>query len=73
MFLFGAPGVGKGTFSSLLQRDLNMLHLSTTGEIRKIVRGGNAKGVEKRLINHLRKVILAGGLITDDLLIELIR
>jgi adenylate kinase len=28
-FLFGAPGVGKGTYAKLLRKDLNYNHLST--------------------------------------------
>lgn len=28
-FIFGAPGVGKGTYAKLLQKDLQFNHLST--------------------------------------------
>ena len=28
-FLFGAPGVGKGTYAKLLRKDLNFNHVST--------------------------------------------
>ena len=28
-FLFGAPGVGKGTYAKLLRKDLNYNHVST--------------------------------------------
>ena len=37
--LFGAPGVGKGTFAKLLVKDLNYNHISTGDEIRKILKG----------------------------------
>jgi len=28
-FLFGAPGVGKGTYAKMLKKDLNFNHIST--------------------------------------------
>ena len=36
--LFGAPGVGKGTFAKLLKKDLKFNHISTGDEIRKIIK-----------------------------------
>jgi adenylate kinase len=71
--LFGAPGVGKGPFARLLQKDLKMFHLSPSTEIRSIIRGGNSGGIEIQLIEKLRKVVKSGGLITDDLMMELIK
>jgi adenylate kinase len=29
MFLFGAPGVGKGTYAKILSKDLQYNHIST--------------------------------------------
>jgi adenylate kinase len=29
LFLFGAPGVGKGTYAKMLRKDLNYNHIST--------------------------------------------
>jgi adenylate kinase len=39
MFLFGAPGVGKGTYAEKLSKDLSLNHVSTGEEIRKILKG----------------------------------
>lgn len=39
IFLFGAPGVGKGCFAKFLRNDLKMNHISTGDEIRKILKG----------------------------------
>ena len=39
LVLFGAPGVGKGTFAKLLVKDLKFNHISTGDEIRKIIKG----------------------------------
>jgi adenylate kinase len=65
-FLFGAPGVGKGTYAKMLQNDLGLLHLSTGDEIRKILRGNSSKGLEPFLVERLRKIVRTGGLISDD-------
>jgi len=39
LVLFGAPGVGKGTFAKLLIKDTQYNHVSTGDEIRKILKG----------------------------------
>jgi adenylate kinase len=43
LVLFGAPGVGKGTFAKLLVKDLKYNHISTGDEIRKILKGNVLK------------------------------
>ena len=40
-FIFGAPGVGKGTYAKMLEKDLNLVHISTGNEIRKILKQEN--------------------------------
>lgn len=37
-FIFGAPGVGKGTYASMLVKDLSLSHISTGDEIRKYLK-----------------------------------
>lgn len=39
IFIFGAPGVGKGTYAKMLKKDLQLNHISTGDEIRKILKG----------------------------------
>ena len=53
-FLFGAPGVGKGTYAKLLRKDLNFNHVSTGDEIRKILKGTVANTFDKNLIEKIR-------------------
>jgi len=50
IFLFGAPGVGKGTFAKLLGKDLKLNHVSTGDEIRKIIKGKASAAFDKNLI-----------------------
>lgn len=49
-FIFGAPGVGKGTYAKLLRKDLHFNHISTGDKIRKILKGSASSGFDKKLI-----------------------
>ena len=53
LVLFGAPGVGKGTFAKLLIKDLGYAHISTGDEIRKILQGDVPNNFTKNLINKI--------------------
>jgi adenylate kinase len=64
-FLFGAPGVGKGTYAKLLTKDLKFNHVSTGDEIRKILKGTVAAGFDKNLIETIRSIVKSGGLVND--------
>ena len=50
LFLFGAPGVGKGTYAKMLRKDLQFNHLSTGDEIRKILKGTVSSDFDANLI-----------------------
>lgn len=64
-FLFGAPGVGKGTYAKLLRKDLGYNHVSTGDEIRKILKGTVANTFDKNLIETIREIVKSGGLVSD--------
>ena len=64
-FLFGAPGVGKGTYAKLLRKDLQFSHISTGDEIRKILKGSVASGFDQSLIETIRSIVKSGGLVSD--------
>lgn len=64
-FLFGAPGVGKGTYAKLLRKDLQFNHISTGDEIRKILKGSASSGFDKNLIETIRSIVKSGGLVSD--------
>ena len=64
-FLFGAPGVGKGTYAKLLRKDLAYNHISTGDEIRKILKGAVSSDFDKDLIEKIRGIVKSGGLVSD--------
>lgn len=64
-FLFGAPGVGKGTYAKLLRKDLQFNHVSTGDEIRKILKGTVSNDFDSKLIDTIRAIVKSGGLVSD--------
>jgi adenylate kinase len=64
LILLGAPGCGKGTVCPKLVSDFNMLHLSTGDMLREAVANGNEK---------IKDIMASGGLVSDDIVIGLIR
>lgn len=72
-FLFGAPGVGKGTYAKLLRKDLQYNHVSTGDEIRKILKGTVASGFDKTLIETIRGIVKSGGLVSDEIVAQIIK
>jgi adenylate kinase len=65
LVIFGAPGAGKGTQAKLLAERYGLHHLST-GEI---FRAEIAAGTE---LGRQAKVIETGGLVPDDVVLEII-
>jgi adenylate kinase len=59
--LIGAPGVGKGTFSSLIQAKTGWKHLSVGDCLRQEVRDGSEVG------NKVAQILKNGGLVSDSL------
>jgi adenylate kinase len=72
-FLFGAPGVGKGTYAKLLKKDLKFNHVSTGDEIRKILKGTVGSGFDPTLIEKIRGIVKSGGLVSDDIVAKIIQ
>jgi adenylate kinase len=73
MFLFGAPGVGKGTFAKLLSKDLQYNHVSTGDEIRKILKGQASSTFDKTLMEKIKKIVNSGGLVDDGIVVNIIK
>lgn len=71
-FLFGAPGVGKGTYAKLLRKDLGYNHVSTGDEIRKILKGTVGSGFDKGLIETIRGIVKTGGLVSDEIVVQIL-
>jgi adenylate kinase len=67
-FIFiGAPGSGKGTQASKLVTDKNLKHISTGDLLRSEISKGSALGLE------VKKVMDAGQLVSDELVIRLLQ
>jgi len=73
IIFFGAPGVGKGTYSSLLSKDLGYTKISPGDEIRKIINNQDESTYDLYLLNEIKKRVAAGKLVSDDLVIEIIK
>lgn len=67
LLMMGGPGVGKGTFSRLLSKDLGLPELSSGNELRRIVQNGEGK-----LVEEIKKIKDAGKLVGDDIIFEII-
>lgn len=55
--MFGAPGVGKGTYAVKLAKDLKLNHISTGECIRKILKGKASASFDRSLISQIKSVI----------------
>jgi adenylate kinase len=67
LILIGAPGSGKGTQASRLVSEKAMKHISTGDLLRSEISKGSALGLE------VKKVMDAGQLVSDDLVIRLLQ
>ena len=65
--LFGPPGAGKGTQADLLKEKLDLQHLSTGDILREEVGNRSELGLSAK------KFMDAGKLVTDELIIEMIK
>jgi adenylate kinase len=67
LILLGAPGAGKGTQANFIKEKFNIPQISTGDMLRAAVKAGTPLGVEAK------KVMEAGGLVSDDLIINLVK
>ncbi|MDY7577905.1 adenylate kinase [Herbaspirillum sp. RTI4] len=67
LILLGAPGAGKGTQATFVKERFNIPQISTGDMLRAAVAAGTPLGVEAK------KVMEAGGLVSDDLIIGLVK
>lgn len=67
LILLGAPGAGKGTQATFICQKYRIPQISTGDMLRAAVKAGTPLGIEAK------KVMDAGGLVSDDLIINLVK
>jgi len=67
IILLGPPGAGKGTQANFIKNELNIPQISTGDMLRATVKEGTSLGLEAK------KVMDAGELLSDELIINLVK
>ena len=67
IILFGPPGAGKGTQAAFISSEQNIPHISTGDMLREAIKNGTELGLQAKAIMD------AGNLVSDDLIIELVK
>jgi adenylate kinase len=67
VILLGAPGAGKGTQAQFIKEQFDIPQISTGDMLRAAVKAGTPLGLEAK------KVMDAGGLVSDDIILGLVK
>jgi adenylate kinase len=66
LIIFGPPGVGKGTQSEMIAKNLNLFHLSTGEYLRKEINEGSELGLQAK------HIVEKGCLVPDEIMIGIV-
>jgi len=67
VLLLGAPGAGKGTQAQFITREFGIPQISTGDMLRAAIKAGTPLGLEAK------KIMDAGGLVRDDIIIGMVK
>jgi adenylate kinase len=67
LILLGAPGAGKGTQANFIKEKYNIPQISTGDMLRAAIKAGTELGLAAK------KVMVVGGLVSDDIMIGLVK
>ena len=67
LIILGPPGAGKGTQAAFIASEQNIPHISTGDMLREAIKNGTELGLQAK------SVIDAGNLVSDELIIELVK
>lgn len=72
--LFGAPGVGKGTFGKLIQRDFDFKAFSTGDYFRSVVKmaQADASGLDEFTLK-ISEILNSGKFVDDQIVIDIVK
>lgn len=74
LLLFGAPGVGKGTFGKLIQRDFAFQPFSTGDYFRDVIKQAKlARGPLDPFTQSISELLASGRLVDDQTVIDIVR
>lgn len=68
IILFGAPGVGKGTYGSMLEKDLKFKRISTGDQIRSFLKKPDLTPE----MEEIKRICQSGGLVNDTMVLDII-
>ena len=71
--LFGAPGVGKGTYGKLIFKEFGFPSFSMGDYFRKIINDSDTEAVETDFVKKLRDTLRKGHFVDDNTAIEVIK
>ena len=67
LIILGPPGAGKGTQAAFISSEQKIPHISTGDMLREAIKNGTELGLQAKAIMD------AGNLVSDDLIIELVK